>query len=136
MYCKNCGAQMDEVAAVCVNCGAAKGTGTAFCQNCGTEVAPGAAVCLSCGVPTSSQANAAVAGGKEKIVAALLAFFLGALGIHNFYLGYKNKAIAQLLITVLTCGAGSIVSGIWALIEFVQILTGSIATDADGVPLK
>lgn len=134
MYCKNCGAQMDEMAAVCVNCGTAKGVGAAYCQNCGKEVAPGAAVCLSCGVATSQQAAVAV-GGKNKIAAALLAFFLGALGVHNFYLGYKKKAIAQLLITVLTCGAGSMVSGIWALVEFIQILTGSISTDADGVPL-
>lgn len=134
MYCKNCGAQMDEVAAVCVNCGTTKGVGAAYCQNCGKEVAEGAAVCLSCGVATSQQAAAAV-GGKNKIAAALLAFFLGGLGIHNFYLGYKKKAIAQLLITVLTCGAGGVVSGIWALVEFIQILTGSIATDADGVPL-
>lgn len=134
MYCKNCGTQMDEMASVCVNCGAAKGVGTAYCQNCGKEVAPGAAVCLACGVATSQQAAFAV-GGKNKIAAALLAFFFGALGIHNFYLGYKKKAIAQLLITVLTCGAGSIVSGIWAFVEFIQILTGSIATDADGVPL-
>ena len=134
MYCKNCGAQMDEMAAVCVNCGTAKGVGAAYCQNCGKEVAPGAAVCLSCGVATSQQAAVAV-GGKNKIAAALLAFFLGALGVHNFYLGYKKKAIAQLLITVLTCFVGSIVSSIWALVEFIQILTGSISTDADGVPL-
>lgn len=66
----------------------------------------------------------------------IVGHFLGSLGIHNFYLGYKGKALAQLLITLCTCGMGSIVTSIWGLIEGVLILTGSIATDANGVPLK
>lgn len=74
---------------------------------------------------------------KSMAVAALLAFFLGVFGAHNFYLGYKGKAIAQLLITVLSIGILSFVTAIWALIEFVLILmrSGSYATDAQGVPL-
>ena len=36
MYCKNCGAQMNDNAAVCVNCGAPKGAGTSYCPNCGS----------------------------------------------------------------------------------------------------
>ena len=45
----------------------------------------------------------------------ILAFLLGTLGIHNFYLGYTNKGIAQLLLTLLggwLCGAGAIAAGI------------------------
>ena len=38
---------------------------------------------------------------KSKIVAGLLGIFLGAIGVHNFYLGYTGKAIAQLLISLL-----------------------------------
>ena len=60
-------------------------------------------------------------------------------GIHNFYLGYTNKGIAQLLLTLLggwLCGAGAIAAGIWALVEAIQLLTGSIHQDANGVPLK
>ena len=87
MYCKNCGTQMADEAAVCINCGVAKGSGAAFCHNCGKELAPGAAVCLACGVATAPQVQKSE---KNKIAAALLAFFLGGLGIHNFYLGYKG----------------------------------------------
>ncbi|RFT41041.1 hypothetical protein CG398_00260, partial [Bifidobacteriaceae bacterium NR003] len=29
---------------------------------------------------------------RNKIAAGLLAIFLGALGVHNFYLGFKGKA--------------------------------------------
>jgi TM2 domain-containing membrane protein YozV len=71
---------------------------------------------------------------KSKVAAALFAIFLGCLGIHNFYLGYTGRAIAQLLITVLSCGYGIIVTGIWSFIEFILILTGSIK-DRFGRPL-
>lgn len=72
--------------------------------------------------------------GKSKVTAALLAFFLGALGIHNFYLGFKGKAIAQLLITLLSAGTLAWVSYLWAFIEFILILSGKIAKDASGHP--
>jgi TM2 domain-containing membrane protein YozV len=73
---------------------------------------------------------------KEKLVAGLLALLIGSLGIHNFYLGNTGKGVAQLLITVLSCGLLWIVSWIWSIVEGVQILTGTINTDANGVPLK
>ena len=66
------------------------------------------------------------------MAAGLLAIFLGVFGVHNFYLGYTGKAIAQLLITVLTCGLGAFISSIWGFIEGIMILTGNLNTDADG----
>ena len=39
-------------------------------------------------------------GGKSKMVAALLAFFLGALGVHQFYLGHGGRGVAMLLLTI------------------------------------
>ena len=57
-------------------------------------------------------------GNKSKVTAALLAFFLGGLGIHRFYLGYTWQGVVQLLT------AGGL--GIWALIDFIRILTGSL----------
>ncbi len=73
---------------------------------------------------------------KSKIAAGLLGIFLGSFGVHNFYLGYTGKAIAQLLITLLTCGFGAFVSSIWGLVEGILILTGSINVDGKGIPLK
>ena len=32
---------------------------------------------------------------KQKLVAGLLAIFLGCYGVHNFYLGYTKKAVMQ-----------------------------------------
>ncbi|MBO5164499.1 MAG: TM2 domain-containing protein [Ruminococcus sp.] len=134
MYCKNCGNAVDSNAAVCVNCGTPVGQGVKYCGNCGNEVAPGAAVCMSCGFAVQNKTVAAP-GAKSKMAAGLLGIFLGAFGVHNFYLGFKGKALAQLLISVLSCGTLAIASEIWGLIEGIMILTGSINTDADGNPL-
>ena len=110
-----------------------------FCTNCGHELNEGADVCLNCGKNVSNKgininfSSDIPSDRRSKIVAALLAFFLGGLGIHNFYLGYTAKGVAQLLLTLIgwIVLIGPIISGVWALIEFVMILTGSI-TDANG----
>ena len=138
MYCKHCGNSIDENAAVCIQCGFAKGNGDTFCPNCGKDVQPGAAVCVHCGYALSAAGKvvSGEVGTKSKLTAGLLGIFLGTFGVHNFYLGYTGKAVAQLLITVATCGMGAIVSSIWGLIEGIMILTGSnITTDATGKAL-
>ena len=38
------------------------------------------------------------ASGRNRVVAALLAFFLGGFGIHEFYLGRPGWGIAYLLL--------------------------------------
>ena len=87
------------------------------------------------GQPAYGQPFAAGAP-KQWIVAVLLAFFLGTLGIHNFYLGYTTKGIIQLVLTITVIGI--LVSGPWALIDFIMLImrSGSYATDAQGQPLQ
>lgn len=120
---------MTDEAVMCVKCGAQKGTGNNYCYSCGQPTPPGTQVCLNCGV---SFAAYGPKGNKSKIAAGLLGIFLGAFGVHNFYLGYTTKAVIQLVLTVATCGIGSIATSIWGLIEGIMILTGSIDRDADG----
>ena len=72
---------------------------------------------------------------KSKIAAGILGILVGCFGIHNFYLGYTGKGIAQLLITVLSFFILSPISALWGLIEGILILTGSINVDANGIPL-
>jgi TM2 domain-containing membrane protein YozV len=52
-----------------------------YCKDCGSQIDTRAEICPSCGIRQES-----VKGEKNKIVAALLAFFIGGLGIHKFYL--------------------------------------------------
>jgi Predicted membrane protein len=105
-----------------------------FCTNCGSELKEGQDVCLKCGKVLSKQKTASTAepGAKSKVAAGLLAIFLGCFGVHNFYLGHTGKAVAQLLMTVLSCGILSVVSWIWAIVEGIQILSGTVTTDAHG----
>ncbi len=134
MNCRNCGNQIDPMAAVCVHCGVAAGTGNRFCGNCGAPSNPGATICTQCGVAFPVPVPAGMQ--KSQIAAGILGILLGGLGIHNFYLGYTGKAVAQLLISILSIGFLSFVSAIWGLVEGIMILTGSIAVDGKGVPLK
>ena len=97
-----------------------------FCSNCGNQVDEKAVVCVKCGVSLKNEPIGDTSNAKSKIAAGLLGIFLGTFGIHNFYLGYKSKALTQLLLTVLSCGILSFITGIWGLIEGIMILAGSI----------
>ncbi|MEE8624218.1 MAG: TM2 domain-containing protein [Acidiferrobacterales bacterium] len=57
----------------------------------------------------------------------LLCFFLGALGIHRFYVGKIGTGILQLI----TLGG----LGIWALVDFIMIVTGNFK-DKQGMVIK
>jgi TM2 domain-containing membrane protein YozV len=59
-------------------------------------------------------------GDRNKYIAALIAFLLGPLGVHRFYLGRTGSGIAMLLLTCTIVGL--IVSGPWALIDMIRYL--------------
>ncbi|GAA3562862.1 hypothetical protein GCM10022419_049400 [Nonomuraea rosea] len=63
---------------------------------------------------------------KSWLVAVLLCFFLGVLGIHRFYVGKIGTGILM----IVTIGG----FGIWVLIDFIMILVGKF-TDKQGQPL-
>jgi TM2 domain-containing membrane protein YozV len=110
------------------------------CRSCGVNIGENVSYCPSCGVRTGIGATPSYVNSdaKSRMVAALLALFLGGLGIHNFYLGYTGKAIAQLLLSVLgwLILVGPFISGIWAFIEAIQLFSGSITVDSNGGRLK
>lgn len=71
---------------------------------------------------------------KDKVLAAVLCWFLGCLGIHNFYTGHTAAALVQ-LISVLTVPIWmwipvlniilAIVIVLFPLVNFIQILTST-----------
>lgn len=75
----------------------------------------------------TSSSRVASSSDKNKIVAALLAFFLGTLGIHKFYLGKTTAGIIMLV-----CGTvgwllilPGLISALIAFIEFIIYLVKS-----------
>ncbi|MDY2862433.1 MAG: NINE protein [Oscillospiraceae bacterium] len=123
MYCKNCGEQMNDNQAICLKCGVKTGQGNGFCANCGQPVAPEAEVCLNCGVAVKKTGDY---GKYDKVTIAVICFFLGGLGIHNFMLGETKKGIIKIVFS-LCFGIGAIL----ALIDFIRILMDSYEVNPD-----
>ena len=98
-----------------------------FCIECGKEVNVKAVVCINCGAPLNKSSNNLPAGDKEWLIAMILCWFLGILGMHRFYTGHMGIGIIQLL----TLGG----CGIWTLIDFIMIASGNFK-DSDGQLLK
>lgn len=168
MFCSNCGTSLPPNTPTCSNCGVPAGEGNHFCKSCGNQTNGYDLFCSKCGSHLGVQQNQSnnnqnyqappyaaqgnynnqgypppppfVSQQKSRMVAGLLAIFLGTLGVHNFYLGYSKKAVTQLLISIIggfvTCGIATTGVAIWALIEAVQIFIGNVPTDADGIPLR
>jgi TM2 domain-containing membrane protein YozV len=107
-YCTKCGAINDETAQFCTNCQASLSPVSGGYQPM-ESVHPGAV--------TDWKAM----GADKKIVAGILGILVGGLGVHKFLLGYTTEGIIQIVITIFTCGAGSIVG----LIEGIIYLTKS-----------
>jgi TM2 domain-containing membrane protein YozV len=69
-------------------------------------------------VKNGKTSDPSAAGNKSQIVALLLCIFIGALGIHRFYLGHIGMGILYLL----TFGLW----GIGVIIDLILILTGDL----------
>lgn len=79
-----------------------------FCSSCGNPINIKAEICPSCGIRQRK--------GADKAALALLAFFLGGLGGHKFYVGKYGQGVLYLLF----CWTG--IPGLIALIEFIIYL--------------
>ena len=145
MFCSNCGKQNPDNAKFCASCGAS------FTNTLGPQYAPPPpqpqyAPPPQYGAPPAQQTiinmapppvfpgmqAATVVSPKSKMTAALLAFFLGSLGIHRFYAGKIGTGIVLLLLTIIGYVTIFVVVGyfllsavgIWVLIDFIMILMG------------
>ena len=67
---------------------------------------------------------------KQKLVAGLLNIFVAGVG--RMYIGQVGLGVAQLLVTIFTCGIGAL----WPIIDGIIILTKDDAKDAQGRILK
>ena len=105
----------------CGQCGNPRGTG-AFCATCGASNQP---TTFAQPVPQVMVNPVPVIGYRpvesKKTLAGLMGIFLGGFGVHKFILGYTTEGILMIVITLFTCGIGSILG----LVEGIIYLTKS-----------
>lgn len=104
VFCPKCGAAQQPVAPVVpqvANTGGTENmTNKSFCRGCGQVIHASAVTCPKCGAPQRSGpslSDLSLAGDKNRVAAALLAFFLGGFGVHKFYLGQIGWGFVYLI---------------------------------------
>jgi len=101
-----------------------------YCENCGSLIDVQAVICPKCGVPLGPYKDLLKkreqASEKSRLVALLLAWFLGVLGIHRFYVNRVGSGILWLL----TLG----LFGVGVMVDLILIASGKF-TDKEGKPL-
>ncbi len=148
MFCKQCGNQIDEDALFCPKCGANQKSQSvsqqAFQNTQSPTQQPNVVVPNVIVNVDNHSTNTAVASAKStinnrgryrsygaissksKVMALILAIFLGYFGVHKFYVGKMGMGILYLC----TCG----LFGIGWIYDIVQICRGKF-TDKYGLPL-
>ena len=90
-----------------------------YCSKCGKKIPNDASFCPECGNPVQPQETSSMSEElptpKSTLAAGLFGIFLGAFGVHNFYLGYTGKAVVQLILSCLIIFLP--VSYVWGLVE-------------------
>jgi TM2 domain-containing membrane protein YozV len=79
---------------------------------------------VGAGHPAGQQPGFVTGPPKSKIAAGLLALFLGAIGVHRFYLGYTGIGVVMLLMFLSVILIPFV--ALWALIEAIVIFCGGM----------
>ena len=118
MFCRACGKELDDNAAICMGCGVPMGKGSRFCPACGGETCKEAVFCVNCGVGFVRPAPVVPADARSRILAGILGIFFGGIGVHNFYLKRTKRAVIQLLM------------GLSVIIPYLFMIVAAIISDA------
>lgn len=90
-----------------------------FCKHCGAEINDNAVICMKCGcqidrIQQKEQLDPTISD-RNGIATLLLCFFLGCFGIHSFYAGRTGAGIGQLL-TLGGCGIWALIDFVMIIV--------------------
>ena len=124
MFCKECGAEIEDDVKFCPECGTPISKAVKekkFCSECGTEMGNLDKFCPECGtatnrVPQVVNNNVVVKSNKNPILAAILSFFI--IGLGQIYLGLTKKGIILFIVAIVSGILMLIIIGwiIWLLV--------------------
>jgi hypothetical protein len=147
--CGECGKQVSDKAAACPHCGnpiAHTPPGPSHYDQGAEEIIreererakrfgipPGGSRPNTSGQSAGSRTAGGFGGTEKRILpAAILAFLVGVLGVHRFYVGKTGTGVVMVILSI--TGIGLFITAVWALIDLVMIVVGSFE-DADGRPI-
>lgn len=81
------------------------------------------------GVVTMPSSRSSRGSDRKILLAFLLAWFFGMLGVHRFYAGRIGSGVAMLILTCTVFGA--IVTVIWLLVDLIVLATGGFRDGDD-----
>lgn len=154
MFCRNCAREVPDQAEFCLGCGARPLAGNAFCNTCGTPTTPLSEICIKCGarlLPAVSPVTSMPAGlpapvdpnvsTRSRVVMAVLAWFLGFIGVHRFYAGRIPSGVVLALLSVfglVIYMGGTFLSAFWSNISktvSLMVVQNAAQTDWSFVPM-
>lgn len=148
--CKECGQEVSDKAKSCPKCGAPVER-MISCAECGTQMSENINSCPNCGCPnplisgenarlythsnngtsTSSDVFAPGRSGKSRGAFALLAIFLGCLGVHFFYIGKTGAGVTNLVICMFSWILLFIPLGVLGVLTLIQGILALTMTEEE-----
>ena len=108
MYCIRCGKKLPGEYNQCRVCPPTERAGRWYCPHCGEGVKQTQTVCDVCGGELDFSPDSVVMTDpvppKQRIPAALLAFFAGAFGAHFYYLAFPERFRKRLVWALVSIG--------------------------------
>lgn len=111
------------------------------CYVCQKDVDDNAIYCTYCGTKLVQDKKEEVKEEviipiKKRKVALALAFLLGIIGLHNYYLGHKTKFLIQFGLVLISFGILGLIVWPWSLVEGFIILFNKKYKDGYGRGLE
>lgn len=110
-----------------------------ICKVCSQEANENDVYCTNCGhkliqdpLPKETEVIRTPCSRK---IALFLAFFLGAFGFHDWYLGRKTNFFIKFGVSLISYGILSPIMWIWSIVDGINILRNKHYKDAHGIEL-